>query len=159
MADSSGRSLPFGRALVASLLLSRQIRARAPRETNIGVLLPSSVGGALANVRASFAGKAAVNLNFTAGREAMASAVDRCGIKTILTSRLFLSKADLTPMDGMVFLEDLLGQMGAAARLRTLVTARLLPAWALQRLFVHAPTRIRSPPSSSRAEARVFQRG
>jgi acyl-[acyl-carrier-protein]-phospholipid O-acyltransferase/long-chain-fatty-acid--[acyl-carrier-protein] ligase len=50
MADSTGRELTFGRALVASLLLSRAIRARVPADTTIGLLLPASVGGALANI-------------------------------------------------------------------------------------------------------------
>ena len=49
-----------------------------------------------------------MNLNFTAGHEAMAAAVERCGITTILTSRAFLAKAGIETMDGMVFLEDLL---------------------------------------------------
>jgi len=50
MADSNRQRLTFGRTLVASLLLERWIRARAPHERNIGLLLPASVGGALANI-------------------------------------------------------------------------------------------------------------
>ena len=38
-----------------------------------------------------------MNLNFTAGREAMASAVEQCGIRTILTSKAFLAKAKIEP--------------------------------------------------------------
>src|SRR4051812_30400093 len=108
MADSTGRRLTFGRALVAGILLSRAIRSRVGIAANIGLLLPASVGGALANIAVLFAGKVPVNLNFTAGADAMAAAIDRCGIVTILTSRAFLSKAGVAPMPGMVFLEDLL---------------------------------------------------
>src|SRR5439155_18660830 len=136
MADSSKRRLTFGDALVASLLLSRWIRRHSPDDTNIGLLLPASVGGALANVATSLAGKVPVNLNFTAGREGMAAAIARCEITTILTSRLFLSKAGLDEIDGMVFLEDVLNQMSALAKLRMLVIARLLPSWAINRLYV-----------------------
>jgi acyl-[acyl-carrier-protein]-phospholipid O-acyltransferase/long-chain-fatty-acid--[acyl-carrier-protein] ligase len=136
MADSTGQRLSFGRTLVASLLLSRWIRRRARTETHLGLLLPASVGGALANVAASLAGKVPVNLNFTAGREAMQIAISRCGIRTILTSRVFLTKAGLEPIDGMVFLEDVLGKISARSKLRMLVTAALLPAWALNRIFV-----------------------
>src|SRR6202040_2009057 len=102
MADTSGASLTFGRALVAGLLLSRWIRRHTRDERNIGLLLPSSVGGALANLATSLAGKVAVNLNFTSGRDAMARAAERADIRTILTSRVFLSKANLDPMEGMV---------------------------------------------------------
>jgi acyl-[acyl-carrier-protein]-phospholipid O-acyltransferase/long-chain-fatty-acid--[acyl-carrier-protein] ligase len=136
MADSSKRRLTFGNALVASLLLSRWIRRRSPNESNIGLLLPASVGGALANIATSLAGKVPVNLNFTAGREAMAIAIERCEIKTILTSKVFLKKADLEPMEGMVFLEDVLPQFGALAKIHMLLTAFLLPAWAITRIYV-----------------------
>ena len=136
MADSGGTSLTFGRALVASLLLSRWIRKHTPGQTNIGLLLPASVGGALANVATSLAGKVAVNLNFTAGTESMTYAVERCQITTILTSRLFLSKANLEPMDGMVFMEDLLRGTGTAAKLRMAIVTFALPAWALKRIYV-----------------------
>ena len=136
MADSTGRELTYGRTLVASLLLSKLIRRRTPGETHIGLLLPASVGGALANIGTSIAGKIPVNLNFTAGREAMEAAIALCGIETIVTSRVFLSKADIEPFDRMVYLEDLLGQISAAARLRMLVLARLMPASRLERAFV-----------------------
>ena len=87
MADSTGQELTFARALTAALLLSGEIRRLAPNERYVGLLLPASVGGALANVATSLAGKVPVNLNFTAGHDAMAAAVERCGITTILTAR------------------------------------------------------------------------
>ncbi len=121
---------------MASLLLSRVIRARIS-EQSIGILLPGSVGGAIANIAASIAGKIPVNLNFTAGREAMASATARCGISQIITSRAFLAKASIEPTTGMLYLEDLL-QFGAAQKAAMLIAASSLPASALTRLFVHA---------------------
>ncbi len=88
MADSSGKELTYGQALIGSLLLAKWIRRhRCTQEQMIGLLLPSSVGGALANIATLMAGKIPVNLNFTAGKEAMASAVEQCGIRTILTSK------------------------------------------------------------------------
>jgi acyl-[acyl-carrier-protein]-phospholipid O-acyltransferase/long-chain-fatty-acid--[acyl-carrier-protein] ligase len=135
MADVTTRLMTFGRVLVAALLLSRWTRRQFPDESNIGLLLPASVGGALANLGVSISGKVPVNLNFTAGRESMAIAIDRCGIKTILTSRRFLSKAGLEPLDGMVFLEDVMKRFSRGEKLRMLVTARLLPARALTWLY------------------------
>src|SRR5262245_1944544 len=127
MADSTGQRLTFGRALVGSLLLSQWVRRRMPNEQHVGLLLPASVGGALANVAVSLAGKVSVNLNFTAGKEAMAAAFDRCGITTILTSRVFLSKIGVDPTPNMIFLEDTLKQVDNASKLRMLVAAFLLP--------------------------------
>ena len=136
MADSTGRELTFGRALTGSLLLARAIRARVPDGEPIGLLLPASVGGALANVAASIAGRVPVNLNFTAGRDAMAAAIGRCGIATILTSRTLLSKAGIAQAPGMILLEDLLQETSAAAKITTLVAARLLPASLIARCFL-----------------------
>jgi acyl-[acyl-carrier-protein]-phospholipid O-acyltransferase/long-chain-fatty-acid--[acyl-carrier-protein] ligase len=135
MADSTGRELTFGRALVGSLLLSRAIR-RLPRQSRyVGLLLPASVGGALANIGTSIAGRIPVNLNFTAGHDAMAAAIERCGIRTIVTSRTFLAKAGIETMGGMIFLEDLLASTSAAQKALMLAAVRLLPAGLLERLF------------------------
>src|SRR5439155_6329027 len=82
------------------------------------------------------AGKVPVNLHFTAGRESMATAIERCGIRTILSSRRFLAKAGIEPLDGMVFLEDVMKEFSRGANVRMLTTARLLPAWAINRLYV-----------------------
>ena len=135
MADSTGQRLTFGRAVVGGLLLSQWIRRRLPDETHVGVLLPASVGGALANVGLSLAGRIPVNLNFTAGKDAMAAAVERCGIKTIVTSRMFLSKIGLEPSGDMLFLEDTLKQFDTFAKVRMLVTAFLVPSFALARFY------------------------
>jgi acyl-[acyl-carrier-protein]-phospholipid O-acyltransferase/long-chain-fatty-acid--[acyl-carrier-protein] ligase len=140
MVDSTAAPLTFGRALAASLLLSRWLRRRAADEPRIALLLPASVGGALANIGIALAGKTAVNLNFTAGREAMQSAVRRCEVKTILTSRRFLEKADIDTMDGMVYLEDVLGSIGTLAKGAMLVTAFVLPSWLLAALFAREGT-------------------
>jgi acyl-[acyl-carrier-protein]-phospholipid O-acyltransferase/long-chain-fatty-acid--[acyl-carrier-protein] ligase len=136
MADATTKPLTFGRVLVAAMLLSRWARRRLPNESNVGFLVPASVGGALANLGLSLAGKVPVNLNFTAGRESMTAAIEQCEIRTIVTSRRFLSKAGIEPLDGMVFLEDVMKEFSTGAKLRMWLTAALLPAWAINRIFV-----------------------
>jgi len=136
VADSGTAPLTYGRTLTAVLLLSRWLRRNATAEPNVGVLLPASVGGSLANLAIAVAGKASVNLNFTAGAGAMSSAIERCGIKSILTSRKFLAKAEIAPLDGMVFLEDVVASFSPSAKAAMLVVAYVTPAWLLSR--VHA---------------------
>src|SRR5262245_61228139 len=137
MADSTGRELTFGRALVASLLLARIVHKRTAGEPLARLLLPASVGGSLANRATSISGSVPVNLNFPAGRGAIATAIERTGIRTILTSRVFLSKAGLDEMAGMVFLEDLLAEPSGVEKAAIAVATAVLPAAALNRLFVH----------------------
>src|SRR5262245_58385 len=136
IADATTKPLTFGRALVGALLLSKWVRRHRANESSIGLLLPASAGGALANVAVSLAGRVPVNLNFTAGRDSMAVAVERCGIRTILSSRRFLAKADIEPLAGTLYLEDVMAELTGVAKLRMFATARLLPAWAINRLFV-----------------------
>jgi acyl-[acyl-carrier-protein]-phospholipid O-acyltransferase/long-chain-fatty-acid--[acyl-carrier-protein] ligase len=128
IADSSGKQLSFGQTLTAAVLLKKWIQANCASSSSVGLLLPSSVGGALANLGVTLAGKTAVNLNFTAGEEGMADAISRCGISTILSSRAFLEKAKLPDLPGTVFLEDVLATFTPAAKALTMAAARLLPA-------------------------------
>ncbi|HUR21333.1 MAG TPA: AMP-binding protein, partial [Vicinamibacterales bacterium] len=133
MADSTGQRLTYGRALVGAMLLSRVIRARTAGEEMVGLLLPASVGGAVANIATLFAGRVPVNLNFTAGADAMADARSQCGIKTVITSRRFLDKAGIEATPEMIFLEDLRTAITPTQKLLTLVRARLFPAAWLKR--------------------------
>ena len=137
MADSTGQELTFARALTAALLLSGEIRGLASNERYVGLLLPASVGGALANVATSLAGKVPVNLNFTAGHDAMAAAVERCGITTILTARAFIAKAGIETMDGMVFVEDFLKAIPLLTKLRTALAVKAMPGRWLARRYAH----------------------
>ena len=133
MADTTGTKLGHGQALVGSLLLSRRIEQRCAGETMVGILFPASVAGALTNIAILLAGKVPVNLNFTAGTEAMESAISNCGIKTIITSKLFLSRANLEKRKGMVFVEDLRKEIRPIDKISTFLMALLLPSACLTR--------------------------
>jgi acyl-[acyl-carrier-protein]-phospholipid O-acyltransferase/long-chain-fatty-acid--[acyl-carrier-protein] ligase len=144
MGDSTGQKLTFGRTLVGSMLLADVIRRRTDGQDKVGLMLPASVGGALANIATLMAGRVPVNLNFTIGAESMSAAVAEAGIRTILTSKKFLAKANLPELPGMVFLEDLRDGITAGAKLRALVKARVLPV-------VHAASSVWRPRVRDRA--------
>lgn len=135
MADSTGKELTYGKALIGSQLLARWLRRERAGEAMIGVILPASVAGALANIGVLLAGKIPVNLNFTAGREAMATAVGQCGIRTVLTSKLFLAKAKIEPIERMIFLEELMRQFSSFQKAMTAAAGMLLPARLIQILW------------------------
>jgi acyl-[acyl-carrier-protein]-phospholipid O-acyltransferase/long-chain-fatty-acid--[acyl-carrier-protein] ligase len=134
MADSTGRELNFGAALTGALMLSGWLRRERPRDRNVGVLLPASVGGALVNLGLMLAGKTPVNLNFTIGAGAMDSAIAKAGIGTIIASKVFLAKAKLEARPGTVFVEDIMGSFTKAGRLSTYVAALLTPTGLLVKL-------------------------
>ncbi len=128
MADSSGRELTYGRMLAGGILLARWVRRVSAREERIGILLPPTVPGALVNIGVTLAGRIPVNLNFTAGRDGMAAAVQQCGIRTVVTSKAFLAKTRLDAMPGAVYVEDILAGVSRLERLRALLAARFAPA-------------------------------
>ena len=162
MADTTGRSLTYGEMLTGAVLLGRTgrdtflaggtacatARRRVPvlvghasacqasearHSEMVGVLLPSSVAGALVNVSLTLHGAVPVNLNFTAGADAMQSAMEQCGIRTVVSSRAFLAKARIEPLPGTVYIEDLLKSATVLAKLRAYLAARFAPAAMLSR--------------------------
>jgi acyl-[acyl-carrier-protein]-phospholipid O-acyltransferase / long-chain-fatty-acid--[acyl-carrier-protein] ligase len=135
MADTTGVELSFGKALIGSLLFSRWLRKHRANQSMVGVVLPASVGGALVNVGVLLAGKVPVNLNFTAGPEAMTAAIQQCGISTILTSRAFLSKAQIEETSPMVFVEEIRKSFSSGEKVFAALTAFLIPARYLERHY------------------------
>jgi acyl-[acyl-carrier-protein]-phospholipid O-acyltransferase/long-chain-fatty-acid--[acyl-carrier-protein] ligase len=104
MADTTGTELSFGKTLIGSMLLSRWLRQHRSNDSMVGILLPASAGGALANIAVSLTGKIPVNLNFTSGQEAMNAAIRQCE-STLITSRRFC-QGNISEMPGMVSWRD-----------------------------------------------------
>jgi acyl-[acyl-carrier-protein]-phospholipid O-acyltransferase/long-chain-fatty-acid--[acyl-carrier-protein] ligase len=168
VADTSGKSLTYGRTLAGALALAGKLEkllaytlpplqgegrggggldlatlrtgthppphlphegGRTKTVQHVGLLLPPSAGGVLANLALSLLGKVPVNLNYTAAEGSLRSAVQQCGITTIITSRAFLEKVPSLPqLDGMIMLEDLLPTISSRDKLLALFKARLFPA-------------------------------
>jgi len=128
ISDSSGMQLSYGKALCGSLALSDQLKTKLDDSEMVGLLLPSSVGGALANLAVPMTGKVPVNINYTASPEAVQSAYAQCGITTLITSKKFLERFPQIPMPANVIcLEDLIGTLDWKEKLNLLLRARLLP--------------------------------
>lgn len=146
--DIGGKALSHHRFATAALSLARVIRRQCP-EQNVGILLPASSGGAIANMAALAAGKTVVNINFTASRTAIASALDKAQLRSVYTSRRFIDRLrkkgiDLdSVLDGcdVHFLEDMLQSLGRLAGLAMLAAVVLLPATLLTLLFVRRRAR------------------
>src|SRR5258708_17504081 len=96
MADAQHKRLSFTSALARMLFLARRLKKVWAGQEMVGLLLPPSVPGALANFAAMLMGKVPVNLNYTVSEETLASCIRQCGIKTVLTSKTFLEKVKIT---------------------------------------------------------------
>lgn len=133
MADSFGRELTFGRALVGAMVFRGLVEKHCPGERIIGVLLPPMVPAALLNIGASMSGRVPVNLNYSAGAEALKLAMEQAGINTLFTSAKLLERLGMEKRPGMILVEDLAAQVSGLAKLTNLVAARVLPRWVLCR--------------------------
>jgi len=133
-ADARGRVSRMG-ALAGAVALARALRPHWRGRERVGILLPPSVGGALANVAAALAGRASVNLNYTAGPACMASAARQAGLDTVVTNRTFLDKAGIVLPEGVrpLWIEDLRAEISLARRVGASLLALLAPVRLLER--------------------------
>jgi acyl-[acyl-carrier-protein]-phospholipid O-acyltransferase/long-chain-fatty-acid--[acyl-carrier-protein] ligase len=127
MTDTTGRTLSYGQTLIASRLFADVIRRNHSEEKMIGVMLPASVAAAIVNLGVVLAGRVPVNLNFTAGREMVNSAIEQCSLQTIFTSKQFLVKGKIERRSEMVFVEELM-KFERIAKLIEFLRARLFPS-------------------------------
>jgi acyl-[acyl-carrier-protein]-phospholipid O-acyltransferase/long-chain-fatty-acid--[acyl-carrier-protein] ligase len=130
VADSGGTELTGGRLLTGSLafhgLLTKQVLK--PDVQYVGLLLPPSVGGVLANTALTLAGKVTVNLNYTLTDDVVNYCIREAGIKQVITSRAFMEKKPMKLDAELVFLEDLKTRVTGFDKFRALLTARWMPA-------------------------------
>jgi acyl-[acyl-carrier-protein]-phospholipid O-acyltransferase/long-chain-fatty-acid--[acyl-carrier-protein] ligase len=97
IADGADDSeLSYDKVLSASLAFSRLIRKEtdAPR---VAIVLPPGKAGLIANLAVIFAGKIPVNFNFTAGPDAVRSAIRQSGIDRMITADPFVRRVPTFP--------------------------------------------------------------
>ena len=127
MADSTGASLTYGQTLLRALVLARVLdREWGPAE-HIGLMVPPTVPGAVANLAVSLRGKIPVNLNYTASQALVDASIEQCGITHVLTSSKVLEKSKITPRGKLILLEDIPGKVRLADKLWAAAVAKLVP--------------------------------
>lgn len=144
MADATSGKASFGTVLAKSIYLAHRFRKHWQGQGMVGIFLPPSVPGALVNYAAFFCGKVPVNLNYTLSESGIASCVNQCGIKTVVTSRKFLEKIKLTPPGELLFIEDIAAQPGLTEKISAFLMAKFLPAAWLERMLFENPRQPRS---------------
>ena len=119
MADQNRPHVSSLQALIGSIVLAKALRRHWEDQRHVGILLPPTVAGALVNVAAPICGKTSVNLNYTVGKSGLEAAVRLAGLRTIVTSRVFVEKAKLELPDGptVIWLEDIARTIGTGQKL------------------------------------------
>ena len=93
--DQERKPMTYGLFLTAVFALSRLLKRHIGEEKRVGVMLPTSLGGAVTFWGMHAIGHVPVMINFTAGQANIKAAADVSGIKTVITSRRFIEQAKL----------------------------------------------------------------
>ena len=135
VADSISGGLSGGQLLTRTLVLRRLLRRHvlADEEQFVGVLLPPSKAGVIANMALSIDRRVAVNLNYTLTSKEMNQCIQQAGIKRVLTSKKFMDKLDFLLDAEVVFLEDLADKPTMGDKLLSAWEAFVTPAGRLEK--------------------------
>jgi len=144
MADSTGVELSGNKFITGTLMIASALKPKVKSSQNIGVLLPTSVGGSMGNMALLTLGKTIVNLNYSAGEESLHHALKIADITKVVASKQFVSKLKAKGFDlsnvlknvEVIYLEDIKDQMSKLKGLITMILAKVLPAGILSTLFI-----------------------
>ncbi len=135
--DQDRKPMSYGLFITATFALSRLLKRHLGDETRVGLMLPTSLGGALCFWGLHALGKTPVMINFTAGQANVKAATSVSQTKTVLTSRRFVDNAKLEDlaeaMKGyvrLIYLEDIRKEVTLIDKAAAAVAAKLPLAFA-----------------------------
>ncbi len=145
VADSTGVELSGYRFITAVLLMRGAFKEILLKDNqNVGLIVPTSAGGSIANMATLTLGKSVVNINYSSGVDSIRYALKIANIKQVISSKQFMIKLkakgfDLQEaLDGVevIYLEDLKSKMGKKLQLKTFLIARFMPTSLLSICYV-----------------------
>ncbi len=144
VADSTGAELSGHRFATAVFLMANAFKKLLRAEQNVGLILPTSAGGAIANMATLTLGKTIVNLNYSSGTASLKHAISLAGVKQILSSKQFMTKLKAKGFDldeaiegvEVIYLEDIKAKMSKLSQLLMFLQVKLLPTWLLSLCYI-----------------------
>jgi len=132
LADSTGMEMTGSELLLRTLVLRRLLRRElAADERMVGLLLPPSAAGVLANAAVTLDRRVAVNLNYTLSSEVLNDCAAQAGLKHVITSRRVIERLrerfSIELSVDAIYLEDLKDRVRLADKLLSAAEAYLLP--------------------------------
>ena len=144
MADSTGVEVSGDRFITGTVMIASALKPQLKGSQNIGVLLPTSVGGSMGNMALLTLGKTVVNLNYSSGEASLIHALKIANITKVVASKQFVTKLKAKGFDlsevlkgiEVIYLEEIKERMSKAKGLLTLMAVKLLPTSLLSLLYV-----------------------
>ncbi len=133
LTDVTGRTLNFIQTLQASFILANKIRRVVTSNTrNVGILLPTSIDGAIANLAILMSGKVSINLNYTSSTEAREASVRQSKLSHVITTRAFIEKLGINVAAERMYIEDILPSIGGLRNWPMLAALYFCPSWLIR---------------------------
>lgn len=139
IADAVSGELTYFKVLVGAIVFARKLKALLDKHEFVGLLVPPTVGGALANAGLQLLGRIPVNLNYTASAEALRSSAQQCNITHVITARKFLERLPLEVPGKPIYLEDIRESVTGKDRIVGMLLALFAPYFLLQRILGAIP--------------------
>ena len=144
IADSTGVELSGHKFITAVFVMRKKFKTLLGSEQNIGLIVPTSAGGSIANMATLTLGKTIVNLNYSSGTASLKHAIKLAGIKQIITSKQFMIKLNAKGFDleeamegvELFYLESIKTEISKAEQLFMFMQVKILPTWLLSLLYI-----------------------
>ena len=144
IADSTGVDLSAYKFMTAVFLMRSKFKKLFGSSQNVGLIVPTSAGGSIANMATLTLGKTIVNLNYSAGTQSLKHAIKVADIKQIITSVQFMTKLKAKGFDlsealegvELLYLEEIKKTIGKVESLAMFGQVKLLPTWLLSALYI-----------------------
>ena len=133
MMDGDGRTLSYNEIIRACFALGDALKKGTRAGENVGVMLPTGLGAAIAFFALSAYGRVPTMLNFTSGAASLKSALTTAGVKRIVTARRFIELGKFEELEAalgkpckLLYLEDVRAGLSLGNKLAA-VTGMLAP--------------------------------
>lgn len=132
--DYGQKPVTYNGFITRVLLISGVLEAQKPEGDNVGVLLPTSLGGIIAVYALQKIGKTPAMLNFSLGARSMINCCKSVCVKTIITSRRFIELGKLETLTNavseaglrIIWLEDLAGSITTGKKISAAIQAKFI---------------------------------
>ena len=123
--DALGGTLTYRRLLIAARIVGHRLASVSAPGEAVALLLPNTNAAVVAFVGLASAGRVAAMMNYTAGAASTTAAVRTALIRTIVSSKAFVAKAELAEVIAaaerggakILWLEDIQADLGAFEKL------------------------------------------
>jgi acyl-[acyl-carrier-protein]-phospholipid O-acyltransferase/long-chain-fatty-acid--[acyl-carrier-protein] ligase len=139
LVDGDGRLLTYDEILRAAFVLGDALKAGSRAGENVGVMLPTGAGAAIAFFALSAYDRVPTMINFTSGEAGIRSALKTAQVRRVVTAHRFIElgkfeelEAALKPVVELIYLEDVRAGLSVGNKLAA-ITGKLLPKWVAAR--------------------------